>query len=84
MATQSADRKRCLSCQHWGGERSVGAAPDTVDYLEHNDRGTCNDGGWHGSSRCGPRNACGHWLKWIALEMPAAAPDTPPDDTAAP
>ena len=70
MATQSADRKRCLSCQHWGGERSVGAEPDTVDYLEHNDRGT--------------RNACGHWLKWIALEMPAAAPDTPPDDTAAP
>ena len=64
MATQSADRKRCLSCQHWGGERSVGAEPDTVDYLEHNDRGTCNDGGWHGSSRL--TSITSRFVSWLA------------------
>jgi len=84
VANQSADRRRCLSCQHWGGERRVGAEPNTVDYDEDNDRGDCNDGGWHGSSRRGPRNACGHWIVWVALETPEPPPDDPADKASAP
>ena len=67
VASQPAERKRCLSCNRWGGTRRPGAAPDTVEYDEHNDRGPCVDGPWHGSLR-GPRNACGQWVMWLALQ----------------
>lgn len=74
MAVQSIERRRCLTCNRWGGVRSPGAEPDTIEYDENNDRGPCQEGPWHGNSR-GPRNACGQWVKWIALER---APSTPP------
>ena len=80
MASQSAERRRCLSCNRWGGERTPGSTPDTVDYDENNDRGPCQEGPWHGSSRRGPRNACGQWVRWIALApptLPAALPAAP-------
>ena len=85
MASQHIDRRRCVSCNRWGGERRPGTAPDTVDYDEDNDRGLCQDGPWHNTSRRGPRNACGQWIKWVALETPAVSdpPDTP-DPSAAP
>lgn len=84
MATQSVERRRCLSCNRWGGERTPGAEPDTVDYDEDNDRGLCQDGPWHNSLRRGPRNACGQWIIWVALARPAPVADTsaPPAPTA--
>ena len=78
MASQSAERRRCLSCNRWGGERTPGSTPDTVDYDEDNDRGPCQEGPWHGSSRRGPRNACGQWVRWIALAPPTLPPALPP------
>ena len=54
MASQPVERRRCLSCNRWGGERAPGKEPDTVDYDENNDRGPCQEGPWHGSSRRGP------------------------------
>ncbi|MCA0185317.1 MAG: hypothetical protein LCH90_04840 [Proteobacteria bacterium] len=73
MASQSVDRRRCLSCNRWGGARAPGAEPGTVEYDEDNDRGPCQEGPWHGSSRRGPRNACGQWLMWVALAPVADA-----------
>ena len=82
MASQHIDRRRCVSCNRWGGERRPGMDPDTVEYDEDNDRGLCQDGPWHNTSRRGPRNACGQWIKWIALDAPPAAePDAPPPPT---
>jgi len=69
MATQSTERRRCTSCNRWGGQRQPGVAPDTVEFDEHNDRGLCIDGPWHGSERSS-RNACGHWVKWLVLDAP--------------
>ena len=74
MASQPVERRRCLSCNRWGGARTPGPEPETVAYDETNDRGDCQDGPWHGTSRRGPRNACGQWVRWAALG-PA------PDDT---
>jgi len=70
MASQHVERRRCVSCKRWGGERRPGAEADTVEYDEERDRGDCQDGPWHGTSRRGPRNACGQWIKWAALETP--------------
>lgn len=69
MATQPFDRKRCLSCDRWGGTRRPGEAPGEVEYDEANPRGPCVEGPWHGSLR-GPRNACGQWVLWVALKPP--------------
>jgi len=77
MASQSVERRRCLSCNRWGGERSPGQEADTVDYDENNDRGLCQDGPWHNTLRRGPRNACGQWIIWAALVRPAPASDLP-------
>ena len=74
MASQPVERRRCLSCNRWGGARTPGPEPETVSYDEDNDRGDCQDGPWHGTSRRGPRNACGQWVRWAAL-------GTAPDDT---
>jgi hypothetical protein len=67
MTCQPLDRKRCVSCNRWGGVRRPGAEPDTVEYDENNDRGPCVEGPWHGSLRS-PRNACGQWVLWVALK----------------
>ncbi|HRH72205.1 MAG TPA: hypothetical protein PLM62_03875 [Zoogloea sp.] len=55
-----------------------------MDYDEDNDRGPCQEGPWHGSSRRGPRNACGQWVKWIALDASVQAPATETRDAPAP
>jgi hypothetical protein len=69
--TQSTERRRCVSCNRWGGARQPGADGDSVVYDAALDRGPCQEGPWHGTLR-GPRNACGHWLRWTALAAPAA------------
>jgi hypothetical protein len=69
IVVQPADRKRCVSCNRWGGARRPGAEPATVEYDEHQGKGPCVEGPWHGSLR-GPRNACGQWIMWIALTPP--------------
>ncbi len=53
MASQPVERRRCLSCNRWAGARTPGPEPDTVAYDEDNDRGDCQDGPWHGTSRRG-------------------------------
>ena len=72
MASQPVERRRCLSCNRWAGARTLGPEPETVASDEDNDRGDCQDGPWHGTSRRGPRNACGQWIRWTAL---GPAPD---------
>jgi len=67
MTCQPLDRKRCVSCNRWGGVRRPGAESNTVEYDENNDRGPCVEGPWHGSLRS-PRNACGQWILWAALK----------------
>lgn len=69
MATQPIERKRCLSCNRWGGVRQPGVVPGEIIYDEHNDRGPCIDGPWNGTLR-GPRNACGQWVLWVELQIP--------------
>ncbi len=67
MAVHPVERKRCLSCNRWGGARRPGAVPGTIEYDEDADKGPCVEGPWHGSLR-GPRNACGQWVPWMMLE----------------
>lgn len=67
---QDTSRKRCLSCERWGGTRRPGPQPATVEYDADNDKGLCREGPWHGSLR-GARNACGQWILWHALEPEA-------------
>ncbi|BAL24430.1 hypothetical protein [Azoarcus sp. KH32C] len=69
MATQVLDRKRCVSCNRWGGKRKPGSAAGEVEYDEHDDKGECIEGPWHGSLRS-PRNACGQWVLWVELKTP--------------
>jgi len=69
---QPAAARRCTSCNRWGGEREADVATDQVLFSPSNDRGPCIEGPWDGTLRSS-RNACGRWLKWVAL-----APDTPP------
>ena len=38
MASQPVERRRCLSCNRWGGARTPGPEPETVAYDETNDR----------------------------------------------
>jgi hypothetical protein len=82
MAVQSAERRRCLSCNRWGGARRPADAAEHVEYDEENDRGPCQEGPWHGSLRKGPRNACGQWLRWV--EISPATPDVAPAAAAPP
>lgn len=65
-AIQDTERRRCVSCERWGGVRRAGAAAGTVEYDAQNDKGPCCEGPWHGSLR-GARNACGQWILWKAL-----------------
>lgn len=71
MATQPLDRKRCISCNRWGGERRPGSGRGAVEYDEANARGLCIEGPWHGTLR-GPTNACGRWIVWVELKRPKA------------
>ncbi|MDD3677294.1 MAG: hypothetical protein RBS10_10835 [Thauera propionica] len=61
-----AELRRCPTCNRWGGRRALEADGQTVQLDPENSRGTCNEGPWHGSLR-GPRNACGQWLRWVAI-----------------
>lgn len=72
MATQPFDRKRCISCNRWGGERTPGTTPGEVEYDSARDRGPCIEGPWHGTLR-GPRNACGQWVLWVKLVPPPSS-----------
>lgn len=67
MSIQSAELRKCTTCNRWGGVRRAGAEPGTVELEDGNDRGPCMDGPWHGSPR-GPRNACGQWVRWVVLD----------------
>ena len=49
-----------------------------MSYDEDNDRGDCQDGPWHGTSRRGPRNACGQWIRWVASAPPPTTPNDRP------
>lgn len=80
MAVQSVERRRCLSCNRWGGLRRPADTPEHVEYDEDHDRGLCQEGPWHGSLRKGPRNACGQWLRWVEIR-PAEAPPPPATHT---
>lgn len=72
MALQSADLKKCLSCQRWGGGRRLAAEPGMIEFDESEPKGLCNEGPWHGSLRS-VRNACGRWQRWEALTPEAVA-----------
>ncbi|OYD54179.1 hypothetical protein CGK74_08240 [Thauera propionica] len=61
-----AELRRCPTCNRWGGWRVLEADGQNVRLDPENSRGTCNEGPWHGSLR-GPRNACGQWLRWVAI-----------------
>ncbi|HMV19166.1 MAG TPA: hypothetical protein PLN96_03695 [Zoogloea sp.] len=82
MAVQSVQRRRCLTCNRWGGQRRPGDEPDTVEFDEAHDRGPCQDGPWHGTLR-GPRNACGQWLRWTLI-VPAPDPAEAPAQASPP
>lgn len=62
----AASAKRCLCCNRWGGKRVPRPEQDGIAYDPAAPQGPCVDGPWNGTLR-GPRNACGHWLKWSAL-----------------
>ena len=53
-------------------ERRLGRDGVSVELDPANSRGACNEGPWHGSLR-GPRNACGQWLRWVAMETAGEA-----------
>ncbi|NTV12118.1 MAG: hypothetical protein HGA47_15305 [Zoogloea sp.] len=73
MTIQSAELRKCTTCNRWGGSRKPGPEPGTVELDPANDRGPCQEGPWHGNLR-GPRNACGQWIRWIALDASPAPP----------
>ena len=61
-----AELRRCPTCNRWGGKRDLDDDGITVHLHPTEQRGTCNEGPWHGSQR-GPRNACGQWLRWTMI-----------------
>jgi hypothetical protein len=73
VPTQSAELRKCLTCDRWGGQRRIGLLPESIEYEADEEQGPCCDGPWHGILR-GPRNACGHWKLWQALQLPPATP----------
>ena len=75
MAPLIAELRRCPTCNRWGGERRLGGDGISVELNPANSRGACNEGPWHGTLR-GPRNACGQWLRWAAIEAATAGGTT--------
>jgi len=73
LLNQAIDRKRCASCERWGGQRQPGATPGFVEIEAETATGPCQDGGWAGDERRA-RSACGHWRLWPALNPPADDP----------
>lgn len=69
-----AELRRCPTCNRWGGKRRLGADGTSVELDPADNRGACNEGPWHGSLR-GPRNACGQWLQWGAIDPERAESD---------
>ena len=67
MILQSAQLRRCASCQRWQGIRAPGGRAGTVLLLRPEKAGVCIDGPWHRTRRRIDA-ACGHWLKWQALD----------------
>jgi hypothetical protein len=63
-----AETARCPSCTRWGGKRTLAADGITVELDSTENRGPCCEGPWHGSMR-GPRNACGQWRQWEAIQL---------------
>lgn len=74
MTIQIAELRRCPTCKRWGGKRTLAADGVAVLIDATDNRGPCREGPWHGSLR-GPRNACGQWLHWIAIEAAQAGDD---------
>ena len=68
-----AELRRCPTCNRWGGKRDLDDDGITVHLHPTEQRGTCNEGPWHGSQR-GPRNACGQWLRWTMIAADATDP----------
>jgi len=73
LLSHAVDRKRCASCEHWGGPRQPGDTPASVLIEDETSTGPCNDGGWAGSERRA-RSACGHWRLWPLLNPPVNDP----------
>ena len=66
MTIETAELRRCPTCQRWDGARRLSADGCGVELDSENNRGKCTEGPWHGSLR-GPRNACGQWLQWVEI-----------------
>ena len=60
---------RCVSCNRWGGERTLSADRRRIEHPE-GARGRCCEGPWHGTLR-GTMNACGRWIPWLELKSTA-------------
>lgn len=59
-------RKRCASCERWGGTRRPGATPEFVMIESETSTGICQGGPWDSTERRA-RCACGHWKCWPLL-----------------
>jgi hypothetical protein len=68
LLIQAVDRKRCASCEHWRGWRQPGEQAGTVIIESEISEGLCQDGGWANSERRA-RSACGHWVRWLAIDQ---------------